>query len=502
MTTWKERLAELSDDPWRARAIWGLSALFVCALHLFGNALNIGHAELWLDESSTWGVARRSFGEVLTLPTEFHSQPPLYYLVLHFVMKLSDARGFIRGLSWLNCLLLLQFVLFFVDELTLGARLVFCLLFVYAGITGYLASALRPYGMAAFTTFVATVLFLRLLREPTRRRAVAYAIAALAMLYTMAFDVWVAVAHGACALAYAAQHLARNGPRATIARMRAPLLALVAVGVGYLPYLALVVHWQYRHNASDNTGHIFVASNYFGVADEFFRMSPPLMTALYALIVLGLWGELAAGRALVVTWLLIALGQVAFVLVFMYGRNSIGPTGRYITPALPAACMLAALGFQHLAPRLGRAAWQLVPIGLALVAWPAFGAYRAYLHAPRPIGEWGRLYGAMARRPGDKGVFFDIGYAGQDFEYVIRNDPSVHAYTMRGRHLASGGDDLLDPEYVRRTIDATHATTPCYYYWLSDSNGVYATTFLPEMARLGYKEVGAPSGTHGFCRSE
>ena len=85
-------------------------AVVISLLLLFLRGTGISDAELWLDESSTYGTAVRSFGTVLTLPTEFHSQPPFYYLLLHFALKLSSARWFIRGLSWLSCFLLVQFV--------------------------------------------------------------------------------------------------------------------------------------------------------------------------------------------------------------------------------------------------------------------------------------------------------------------------------------------------------------------------------------------------------
>ena len=102
---WRTRLSEISNDPRLARALFYAAALSISFLHLFKHGTRIDHAELWLDESSTYGVAVRSLGTVFTLPTEFHSQPPLYYLLLHLLCKLSSARWVIRGLSWFSCLL-------------------------------------------------------------------------------------------------------------------------------------------------------------------------------------------------------------------------------------------------------------------------------------------------------------------------------------------------------------------------------------------------------------
>ena len=97
---WRERLSEICSRPAVARAIWIATALLISWLHLFVHGTRIDHSELDLDESGTWGVARRSLGVVLTLPTEFHSQPPLYYLILHGIIQISSS-------TWVSTRLLL-----------------------------------------------------------------------------------------------------------------------------------------------------------------------------------------------------------------------------------------------------------------------------------------------------------------------------------------------------------------------------------------------------------
>jgi hypothetical protein len=499
---WKDRLPEISAHRRFALLIWWCTVALIALLQLSIHARGIGDPELWLDESSTWGVARRSLRQVLTLPTEFHSQPPLYYLVLHFVMKLSDARWFMRGFSWACCLGLLSYVLLFVDELSLAARVGFCALFVSSELPGYLSSALRPYGLAALTSFVSTVLFLRMLRSPSPRRAIHYAAAALIMAYTTAFDVWVLAVHGASLLAVLVAAVVRKGARATWSERRAAVGAMAVTALGYAPYLWMAVHFQYRHNADADLRYALQLGHVTYIAREFFAFRPAAMAALYGLIALGLVSGLRERDAGVLTWLVIAVGQVIFVVYFMNGRNSIGPAGRYITPAFPAALMLAARGLSLLTARGARWVWPLVPVALLWVAWPASRAFVAHLREPVPLGTWGKLRLVMLRRPGGIGVFFDVGYAAQDFEYVVRDDPGLRVFTMRGPGLTAGGNDHLDPDYMLRSIAETRATTSCYYYRVANPAGVFSTTFVPEMARLGYEEQRPLYGTRVYCRPD
>jgi len=295
------------------------------------------------------------------------------------------------------------------------------------------------------------------------------------MLYTMAFDVWVGAAHGITLVLFLAWHLRRDRLSSLLRVYRCVIVAMCVVIVGYLPYLWMAIRWQYTRNASDNAPQIWTLGNYTYIANEHFAFAPWSMWILGALVVIGILGELRARRPLLLVWLLVAAGQVAFVIYFMTGRAQ-GPSGRYIAPALPAVCFLAATGWHHLAARLPRALWAAVPLALAYLSWPEFVAYTAYAKTPAPVGPLERLRIVLERRPGKKVIFFDVGYAGQDLEYVLRDNPEITFATMRGTGWASGGSDHLDAEYIRATILRTHAETRCYHYQASDPRGVYGSS--------------------------
>jgi uncharacterized membrane protein len=500
--TWRDRLVEISADrPRLAWALWMTIAVGITYLHLFMRTTHIGEAELWLDESSTYGIAARSFGTVLTLPTEFHSQPPLYYLLLHFIIKINSSRWFIRGFSWFSCFLFIQFCLFYFDELTLMARVFLCSLFVLSDVCWYLSSALRPYGLAAFFTLVSSVMLTRMVREPTRRRAVVYCVWTLLMLYTMAFDVGVFLGHGAFVVLVWLAEL-RHGARAAFARYRVTVVAMAACAVGYLPYFLMAAHYHYGDNPKQSFARVLTTAAYTGPLQEHLGFGEPWMTLFYACMAVALVGALLQRDKTIFAWPLILVLQMAFVWVFIVGRSAIGIQGRYLVPGYVAAIALAAFGFQQVVAKTKLAAWLCLPLVIAWVALPRWQAFHTYVHAPPVIGTWSKLHSEMKQHRGKKVIFFYIGYAGQDFEYEVRHDHSVVVATMRGRWLASGGDNHLDPEYVTATIDKTQEETSCYYYWVQGSGGPFTTTFLPAMQRLGYVEAPAIGEVRRFCRPE
>ncbi len=475
-------------------------------LHLFVHATRMGDAELSLDEAGTWGVARRSLGTLVTLPTAFHSQPPLYYFILHGLIGISSQQWFLRGFSWLCFLITLQFVLFYLDELNLFARLFLCLLLIYADISHYLATAVRPYGLATLCTLVSTVLLTRLLREPTRRRAIAYALWALAMLYSMAFAVAVLLVHGMVAAATVTAALPRFGLRDALRRHRALLLAMTCVVIAYLPYLFMAIHYQYKPNPAHTLDLVRNPHTYENALTEQFQLPVPMMLGLFALCVFAVAGELRGRNFVVLLWPLLVFGQIAFVFFFIVGRSPIGAQPKYMMPAFLAVCMLAALGFQQLLPRTERAVWHCVPVLLGALVWSRYGDFHTYMHTRAPLGQFEILHGAMAQQPGKKLIFFDIGYEGQFLEHVIRDDANVDLGIMRGPAWATGGDNHLDPKYIIDTVDKAAPTTRCFFYYLQHPNGPYATAFVPTMQRLGYTELPALPRIHGhrvpgFCRN-
>ncbi len=499
MSATPEASEPMASSPRRARIVWGVVAGLIALLHLFVNGLHLADRELWLDEASTWGVAAHSFWRNFTLPIEFHSQPPLYYLLLHFLGRIDGDEWFIRGFSWLLILGLIAFVLFCLDELARHTRAALAFVLVYGSFSHFLAQELRPYALSALTTFVATIFFLRALADPTPRRVWRYAVAATLMLYSLAFDVWPFVAHGLFLLGVAATRAYRRAP---LAELRPLFFGLLGVLVAYLPYLAAAYHWQGHSGFGKPTWHgafeAMLAVPYLDTLQSFLPIGPPYSPFLLGLVLLVGLVEVRARRADFLLWLLIIVGQLAFVNSFLFGRVSVA--NRYYTPAYPALLFLVALGMQH-ALTATRRLWWIVPIVLAALAWQASGPFVASARAPLPADRWRALARALAAVPGRKLIFFDVGYNGQMLEYAARRDHQLTFALQKGTFWASGGDYHLDREYIESTIAREAPTTRCFYYLVEASPGPYQQVFLPAMQRLGYRQAASPgTAVSGFCK--
>jgi hypothetical protein len=206
----------------------GIAFVLVGLIHLFRNGQGLAMKELSLDEAGTWGIAVQSLWRNCTLPTEFHSQPPLYYFFLHFYSKFGESELFMRASSWLCCLGVAGFAIFGLREINPLSRVLLAVCFVFNGLTNWISRNVRPYAMAALAVFLSLVFFVRFLAEPSRKRAIAYAVATTIMLYLTPLAVWTFASQILLAVSLAGVHLGRHGFRATVERHRLVAATMVA----------------------------------------------------------------------------------------------------------------------------------------------------------------------------------------------------------------------------------------------------------------------------------
>jgi len=529
LPTLRARVAELHPSRRVAWALFFAACLVVTLLHLFVNGASIDHKELWIDEASTYLVARYPVARIVSLSIEFHSQPPLYYLLLHFVTWLGSGELLIRGFCWLLCLGYVAFVMLELNELGVAARLGLCLLFIVNPHTRFLSHELRPYALSALSTFVASVLFLRLLRRPRDARlALGYLLAAWVMVYALAFDVWTMAAHGLFGGAAILVMLPRRGLRETLRTMWPIVLTLATLAALYLPYLLYVLAHEPPSGAKPALSKVLseaVAFEHHASAVRRFTDLPGKPAfALQVLALFGVLRRLLRKDGQVLFWALLFFGQVAFCYGFMLGKIPVA--FRYLTPAFPALLMSMAIGFDAVVgPRLTRLAVPaLLLVGIGLIATTA-GPFRDWLRAPVPATNWRRLAAELAKIPGEKGLFFDNGHYAQMLEYAARDDRSLRFFThhyedIPGTGMSAGGD-FMTGAYIEQVLAEHAGETRCFFY-SRDKRGarkernrpvrVYEESFVPAMARLGYQEAfklesgKIPDPFHdyflitGFCR--
>jgi len=480
----------------------GIAFVLVVLVHLFRNGQGLAMKELSLDEAGTWGIAVQSFWRNCTLPTEFHSQPPLYYFLLHLLVKFGESEIYMRATSWLFCLAVAGYAILGLREINPLSRVVLAAFFVLNPLTNWISRNVRPYALAALAGFFSLVFFVRVFEESSRKRAIAYVVATTVMLWVTPLAVWTFASQILFALVVFGLGMRRHGFRATLDRYRLLAKAMVATGLLYVPYFLMAIHYQLKPGPGlvPALQAALNQQNLVGVLEGFALLAPPFSLAVVGLILLALVVELTARRATVLVWLMVAVGHIGFAYGFLLGRT--GVYYHYMTPAYPAFCYLAALGFHHLTEGASRHAFKVAWVVLFLLALAHFDSFRASVAAPMPDEGWRRVRAALATIPGQKVIFFDTGYNGQFLEYYARKDRDLVFATMKGTGWASGGDNHLDPGYVQGVI-REHGTGPvCYLYRVEEGPlSQYLATFVPEVSALGYTEMPALEGFARYCRS-
>jgi uncharacterized membrane protein len=199
------RVMPAGEGPLALATLLALSVLYVV------RCSSLTLHELSIDEAATYHVATHALPELVRLAIESHSQPPLFYVLVHFLLPLADSELVLRGISWVCLLALVWVVVLGVRELSLGARGLFGLLLVSSDYA-YSLLIVRPYALCALTSFLASLLLLRALETPQRPRLlIGYGVALAAALGTAAFNAWLFVAHGLLLLVVLASQARSDG---------------------------------------------------------------------------------------------------------------------------------------------------------------------------------------------------------------------------------------------------------------------------------------------------
>lgn len=496
--TLRRRLLELHPRAPIAGLGLGLFAVVLTWVHLFRNATNISHKDLWLDEASTYLVAQYPLDTLLWLPTEFHSQPPLYYLVLHYWSMLSSEPAVLRGLSWLFCLLLIYFVLLAVNQLSMVARVVLCVLLVFHPFTLYLSQELRPYALGALLAFVSSVLLLRAGRTPAAwRLACAYGLCALLMAYSVAFNAWTVAVHGLYVMALFGARARQQGVRTAYRQTRVLALVFGIVAAAYLPYVLLVPDAAVGSSAawSERIGQAFSLEPYRRAFTHL--LAEPWSPVALGLALYGVIRERTRGGLF---WLVLVVGQIPFLELMLHDQRLVYP--RYWAPVYPALLFMVALGVHHLSVRKDRVL-QAIVLGCLLLSAAWFAPdFAAFARQPPPPTGWRTLSAELGRVEGNKVIFFRTGFYGQMLAYPARHDSSLTILTEGnppppGSRAGAGGTERLRAAFVEEKVRALAGETRCFFHatdkrrsrrrWAQDR--VYSSTFVPLMAELGYRKA-------------
>ena len=157
--------------------------IVLTVLGAFLRFLQLGAASLWLDEATTFNIARGSLAQIwgsLSSGSEFH--PPLFYLMEHFMLGLGQSEFVLRLIpAIVGILTIPAFYLAGTELLDRNTGILAAALLAFSPFSLYYSQEARDYAlMLLFFTF-AFFFFLRLLKSWGRRDALLFGVfAALA----------------------------------------------------------------------------------------------------------------------------------------------------------------------------------------------------------------------------------------------------------------------------------------------------------------------------------
>lgn len=213
----------------------GVAALVALSLVLRTRALDAG---LWIDEAISAGIASHAAAEIPGV-LRLDGSPPLYYLLLHgWVAVLGDGEAALRSLSLVAALATVP-AAFWAGRVAAGARAAW-IAAALAALNPFLtiyAQEARMYALVALLSLLACGLFVRGFVDGSGRHRAGFAVVLVALLYTHAWAIFLALAF---ALAAALQ---------LRARLREAVLPFAAAALAFAPWVPTLVE-QARHTGA------------------------------------------------------------------------------------------------------------------------------------------------------------------------------------------------------------------------------------------------------------
>jgi hypothetical protein len=418
---------------------------------------HLGEQSLWLDEALSVVFSRLGLGDLITTLATQDLHPPLYYVALHFWMRLAGSSEFavrfvsvLFGLPAVPVTYQLGTNLFPGGDrpggtLDRGAKigLIAAALVALSPFLVYYSQEARMYSALATFGACSSLALWKLVTKPSRRWWLGYVAFTAALLYTQYFGALVVLFQ----VIYLAGSWLRQRRRALVA-----MAAVVATGGTYLPWvpgailqmrrlLAIPDFWKGDFQFTYLITHMFAA---FALG-QFAALRASTVVAVLAggLVVLGLalllWRAIQAGggEIFISTYLLVPL-------VALYAIVARDPkfAERYLIVIAPPFYLIVALALVGSLDWLERVRRLLVRrIGFAAVG--TAGLVLVYASASQ---IWQIYDGPSYRKDDNRGAIAYIEQHAQSGDVVVlmMNTYQVYRYYARGdvpyEPLQPGGD--------------------------------------------------------------
>jgi mannosyltransferase len=239
------------EGPWRTAAIVGAVIVVAAGLVLRFWA----RSALWLDEALTVDIAKHPLSQLHALLRQ-DGAPPLYYVLLHFWMKLFGSSNLgVRSLSGVLSVLTIPVAWLVGRSYGRSAAAALVVLLASAPFAIYYGTEARMYSLVMLITALGLLALGRAMQRVSALNLVGLALAVAAVLYTQYWGLYL-VATLALWLLWQARKGQPEARRRTNARWS--FAALVVGCLGFVPWLPTFV-FQSRH-----TGTPWAAPGNFG----------------------------------------------------------------------------------------------------------------------------------------------------------------------------------------------------------------------------------------------
>jgi uncharacterized membrane protein len=368
-------------------------------------------SDLWLDEALTVNIAKLHLSHI-PAALRHDGAPPLYYVLLHFWMRLFGQGDFaVRALSGVASVAALPFAWFAGRRLAglRGAAAAVLVMGTSPFAIGYANSA-RMYALMVLWTLLGLLALVRALEQPRPLRLAALALMAALIVYTHYWGLYLVVAVGGWLL-FRAWRPTPTATQTVADERRTTLLVLGALSGGSLTFVPWLpsLFYQAAHTGTPWTSPAGLG-DILGILGEYAGGGPwgaLLGLSLFTMLLLGLFGRLIDGRHILLELRTrrrarpIACIFITTLVIAVIASGSSGSAfvGRYTSVVYPLFILLVALGISLFQDRRIIAGVLFVVCGSGLTV--AFGGSNANRTEAGLVSEVLNQEG----RPGDLVVY-------------------------------------------------------------------------------------------------
>jgi 4-amino-4-deoxy-L-arabinose transferase-like glycosyltransferase len=344
-------------------------------------------SDLWLDEALSVNIAKLHVSQIPGA-LRHDGAPPLYYLLLHFWMRLFGQGDFaVRALSGLASVLALPCV-WFAGRRLAGQRGAFAAVMVMGTspfAIGY-ANSSRMYSLMVLWSLLGLLAFVRALEDPAPRRLAAVAVMAAVIIYTHYWGMYLLLAAGGWLL-FRAWRPTATATASEADERRTTVLVIGAVAVGFLTFAPWIptLLFQAAHTGTPWTSPAGLG-DILGILGEYAGGGPwgaLLGLSLFTMLLLGLFGRLIDERHILLELRTrrrarpIACIFITTLVIAVIASGSAGSAfvGRYTAVVYPLFILLVGLGVSLFPDRRIMAGVLFVICGSGLTV--AFGGSNA-----------------------------------------------------------------------------------------------------------------------------